>query len=168
MVVRYEPERSPDGGKSYLPVGCGNSNPNTEKMKRNLLLLGQYADAYLKTVQTDDGSGGQVGMIYQLFHLFMGRPEPREAEVFGALKFCDDMLESKLIPLAEAFLAEEITERSFINRMLIKMNIRKKAFPESAWPEGAVVLYGKRISCHLFQEYLYKYVMYMRKAAGKA
>ena len=77
------------------------------------------------------------------------------------------MLESKLIPLAEAFLAEEITERSFINRMLIKMNIRKKAFPESAWPEGAVVLYGKRISCHLFQEYLYKYVMYMRKAAGK-
>ena len=167
MVVRYEPEKSPDDGKSYVPVGCGISNPNTEKMKRNLLLLGQYADEYLKTVQKDDGSGGQAGMIYRLFHLFMGRPESREAEVFGALRFCDDMLESKLIPLAEAFLAEEITERSFINRMLIKMNIRKKAFPESAWPEGSVVLYGKRINCHLFQEYLYKYVMYTRKAAGK-
>ena len=59
---------------------------------------------------------------------------------------------------------EEIRKQRFINKLLIKMNIRKQELHESAWHEGSITKAGGRIKSHLRQERMYKLFMYTRKA----
>ena len=94
----------------------------------------------------------------------MSCPTQAEAESYGDMQFCDDIIEFKLQPVAAEWDLEEIRKQRFTNKLLIKLNIRKQELHESAWSEGSITNAGGRIKSHLRQERMYKLFMYTRKA----
>lgn len=100
-------------------------------------------------------------VIRSLFSLFMGRPSAGEAEVFGSLRFSEDVLEGGERPIAAPLTEKELSAQHFFSKILWLSGIRrgKKGKPrESAWYEGSVVRCGKHIRCHLRQYRLYQAV----------
>lgn len=152
--------------KSYQALESKKRNPNAFRMYRNLDLLSAYTQAYLDEENTKEQQKDTLSLTEQLFSLLMGKPEEFEAEAFGMEKFCDDVLEFKLQPLARGFAKEELRKRGFFHRILIKANIKKEVIQEVAWPEAAIRLSDGKVRYHFWQEHLYKYFMYIRKAAG--
>ena len=94
----------------------------------------------------------------------MSKPTTEEAEAYGSMKFCDDIIEFKLQSVAAEWDAKELKKQCFVSKMLIKLNIKKEELHDSAWPEGSIANYGSRVGYHLWQERLYKLFMYTRKA----
>ena len=105
----------------------------------------------------------QKKVLRNLVTLFMSRPSPKEAESFGRMIFCDDVLEYADRPLAEEMDEKDLRDNHVINKILVMLGIRKKEIRESAWYEGSAVRFGKRPGYHLIQYGLYKYLLYIRQ-----
>ena len=101
-------------------------------------------------------------MLAKILRKGMGHPIKQEAETLGGMKFCDDVLELKMQSVAAEWNADEIKKQRFLSRLLIKFNLREGQLCESGWPEASLVNAGH--SGGIFQEHLYKLLMYLRKA----
>ena len=100
----------------------------------------------------------------KLFTLFMGEPEFFEAEIFGSQLFCDDVLELQMQPVAAELTEKDLKHWGICYRLFIKTGITGKSLKKSAWPEGSIILHGSFAKKYLFQERIYKYLIYLRKA----
>lgn len=152
MTVGYSHE-----GEKFVAIESANPNPNANELMqfKNLALI--YADEYLR------GECGQKRPCKALARL-MSKPTQEEARLYGKMKFCDDIIEHTLQPLAAEWKTKDIKKQRFINKLLIKMNIRKQELHESAWPEGSITNHGGMVCWNLMQERMYKIFMYTRKA----
>lgn len=103
-------------------------------------------------------------MVEKLLSKLMSTPTFTEAKAFGALLFCDDVLELQMQTVAAEYSMEELKQLRLINRLLCKLGIREEELHESAWPEGSITLAGSSIRENLRQERWYKRFMYIRKA----
>lgn len=153
----------------YEAVENDSGNPNADVMEHFIKLLMQYASCY---GETNDGRGAashkeRVSFVESLLKIMMGNPTQWEAEAFGELLFCDDVLELQLQPVAAWWDEEELHKQRFFNKILIKMNLRSGILHESAWAEGSIARIGKKAGNPMRQERLYKSFMYLRKAAYK-
>lgn len=99
----------------------------------------------------------------KLLRLFMGNPICEEAEKYGSMVFCDDVLEYGSRQVAERLNEKDLKDNHVINKTLVMLGIRKKEIKESAWYEGSAVRFGKHPGCHLIQYNVYKYLLYMRQ-----
>ncbi|MCM1086858.1 MAG: hypothetical protein NC419_01795 [Muribaculaceae bacterium] len=162
-------------------------NPNAEVLERFARLLMQYASYYVKVrnvkvrnvkirnekirnvKDAEKMSNRQQINIFieKLFKPMMGYPTRWEAEAFGRMRFCDDVLELQLQPVAVKWDKEELCKQRFFQKLLIKANLKADVLHESAWAEGSIVRSGKKIESLLWQERLYKSLMYLRKAVNR-
>nr|MDE6606890.1 hypothetical protein [Lachnospiraceae bacterium] len=129
--------------------------------------------AYISAGSKNSGLGyhvthkERVRFVESLLSPMMGNPTIWEAEAFGGLMFCDDVLELQLQPVAARWDKEELRKQRFLNKLLIKMNLKNDVLHESAWAEGSIARLGKKAGKSMRQERLYKSFMYLRKAIGK-
>ena len=168
MTIGYErhtDEGCTEAGNSvactYVPIESENKNPNKDLMLEFKSLLMMYVDERLRSVT--ESKAVRHKNAKSLARL-MSKPASEEAEAYGSMKFCDDIIEFKLQHVAAEWDAKELKKQSFVSKMLIKLNIKKEELHDSAWPEGSVANYGSRVGYHLWQERLYKLFMYTRKA----
>lgn len=168
MTIGYErhtDEGCTEAGNSvactYVPIESENKNPNKDLMLEFKSLLMMYVDERLRSVT--ESKAVRHKNAKSLARL-MSRPTSEEAEAYGSMKFCDDIIEFKLQHVAAEWDAKELKKQSFVSKMLIKLNIKKEELHDSAWPEGSIANYGSRVGYHLWQERLYKLFMYTRKA----
>ena len=153
----------------YEAVESESGNPNADVMKYFAKLLIQYAACY----GTADGGRGaaplkkRVRFVESLLKCMMGKPTRWEADAFGELLFCDDVLELQLQPVAAWWDEEELSKQRFFNKILIKMNLKSDILHESGWVEGSIMRLGKKTGNPMRQERIYKCFMYLRKAIGK-
>lgn len=169
MTVGYRKEEH-----GYVPVDSENKNPNRELMMEFKSLLMMYVDERSRDEQytnTEEAvrrmkriAARRQNKNSKKLARLMSSPINQEALTYGNLQFCDDIIEFKLQPVAAEWDLEEIRKQRFINKLLIKMNMRKQELHESAWPEGSITNAGGRIKSHLRQERMYKLFMYTRKA----
>ncbi len=164
MTLGYEA----DGGE-YHPVPGGRQNPNQTTIRRLKKLLLEFGDSYLSYENASEAEWKQdgVNVVPKLLKLFMGTPTVEEAECYGNLQFCDDVLELQMQNVAADWNEEELKKQRFFRKTFIRLNIIKEQLHDSAWPEGSIVLLGKNVRGSLRQERLYKRFMYTRKAMGK-
>lgn len=153
----------------YEAVENDNRNPNADVMEHFAKLLLQYASCYGETCDDRDAATHKkrVSFVESLLKPMMGNPTQWEAEAFGELLFCDDVLELQLQPVAAWWDEEELYKQRFFNKILIKLNLKSGILHESAWAEGSIARFGKKAGSHMRQERLYKSFMYLRKAAYK-
>lgn len=153
----------------YEAVENDSRNPNADVMEHYAELLMQYAACY---GSAGDGMSAaphkkRVGFVESLLKFMMGKPTQWEADAFGGLLFCDDVLELQLQPVAAWWDEEELYKQRFLNKILIKMNLKSDILHESGWAEGSIARLGKKAENHMRQERIYKSFMYLRKAIGK-
>lgn len=156
MTIGYEKKDD-----KYQAVESDRKNPNKELMLEFKSLLMMYVDERLRSVT--EAKAVRHKNAKSLARL-MSKPTSEEAEAYGSMKFCDDIIEFKLQHVAAEWDAKELKKQSFVSKMLIKLNIKKEELHDSAWPEGSIANYGSRVGYHLWQERLYKLFMYTRKA----
>ena len=156
MTIGYEKRDD-----KYQAVESDRKNPNKELMLEFKSLLMMYVDERLRSVT--ESKSVRHKNAKSLARL-MSKPTSEEAEAYGSMKFCDDIIEFKLQHVAAEWDAKELEKQSFVSKMLIKLNIKKEELHDSAWPEGSIANYGSRVGYHLWQERLYKLFMYTRKA----
>lgn len=156
MTIGYEKKDD-----KYQAVESDRKNPNKELMLEFKSLLMMYVDERLRSVT--EAKAVRHKNAKSLARL-MSKPASEEAEAYGSMKFCDDIIEFKLQHVAAEWDAKELKKQSFVSKMLIKLNIKKEELHDSAWPEGSIANYGSRVGYHLWQERLYKLFMYTRKA----
>ena len=168
MTIGYErhtDEGCTEAGNSvactYVPIESENKNPNKDLMLEFKSLLMMYVDERLRSVTESKAVRHKNAKILARL---MSKPASEEAEAYGSMKFCDDIIEFKLQHVAAEWDAKELKKQSFVSKMLIKLNIKKEELHDSAWPEGSIANYGSRVGYHLWQERLYKLFMYTRKA----
>lgn len=145
----------------YVPVESGQENPNKEVMLRNKELIDTYLGNYLECPDRNTDKDKDK-LIEKLLTLCMGNPTAMEAKILGGLQFCDDVLELQMQNVAAEWDSAELKKQRFLNKVLIKMDVREGELHESGWPEGSIVNMGQRSGIR--QEHLYKYFMYLRKA----
>lgn len=153
----------------YQALERDGRNPNRLVIERFAELLEPYAERYVKCTKLTDAGGisdskASKKMCKNLLSLMMGNPTPWEAEAFGSLLFCDDVLELQWQQAAVLWDEKELRMQRFFNKLLIKMNVKRGILHESAWPEGSIVRAGGTVGKNMRQERLYKGFMYLRKA----
>lgn len=157
----------------YIALESDVKNPNAEAMERFSKLLLEYASAYIEAASADNliithtSHAKSVRFVSSLLEPMMGNPTSHEAKAFGELLFCDDVLELNLQPMAAEWDEEQLRENRFLNKLLIKLNLKSASLHESAWPEGSIARLGIKAEMNMRQERLYKSLMYIRKAVGK-
>lgn len=154
---------------AYEAVENDSRNPNADVMEHFVKLLLQYVSCY-GTIDDDKGATPhkkRVSFVESLLKFMMGKPTQWEAAAFGELLFCDDVLELQLQPVAACWDEQELHKQRFLNKILIKMNLKSDILHESGWAEGSIARLGKMAGNHMRQERIYKSFMYLRKAIGK-
>lgn len=106
-------------------------------------------------------------VIKKLLELFMGRPTPEEAELFGSLEFSDDVLEDEKQQVAIRLNETELKANHVLNKALVMLGIKQEYIRESAWYEGSAVRHGKHVRWHLNGYRAYKYLLYLRQMYWK-
>lgn len=173
-ICLYETVVSAPGGMTVaykslcgrlIPIFNGVDNPNSEQMKRNLVLI----EEYINNLNYDHKSfeKDEVLIIEKLLQTSMARPTRDEASTMGALQFCDDVLESGMQNIARKWTYKELVKQNFVLKILFKFFNSKVKLHESGWPEGSIVnLCGEGITGKfaLMNERAYKRGMYLRKA----
>lgn len=166
MTLGYQ-KHGPEG--MFVPKE-GKKNPNGFRMEQGKALCLEYVGQYLKFVPDGtelclkEETAFSAKTAEGLFSLLMGRPKRFEAEAFGNLAFCDDVLELGMQPLAVHWGPKDLKKQGFLQKVLVKSGIRKDILHESAWPEGSVVQSGYRVGHYLREIRLYHAVMHLRKA----
>ena len=133
-----------------------------EKLSRRLEEYTRRAAGQIMDLDDAD-TDSEKKTMKKILTLFMGHPTRDEAEAYGSLGFCDDVLEYADRPLAEEMDEKDLRDNHVINKILVMLGIRKKEIRESAWYEGSAVRFGKRPGYHLIQYGLYKYLLYIRQ-----
>lgn len=161
MTLRYEEK---DG--KYIPVYDSIAPERKQYMEQLETVLLGYTEKAAESV-TDISAVNcrkDKKAMKKLLKLFMGNPTKDEAEVYGTLVFCDDVLEYGSRQLAAVMDEKDLTDNHVINKILVMLGIRKTEIKESAWYEGSVVRYAKkRPRYHLMQYGMYKYLLYIRQ-----
>ena len=160
MTIAYE-ER--DG--RYAPVYTSVTDERRKQMQRlegSLLRYVREASEALRDIDSADCRREKRRMA-PLLKRFMGKPTREEAEVFGRMFFCDDVLEYAHHPLAELMTEKELRANHAINKILVMTGLRKEEIEESAWFEGSAVMSSERPGRHLFWYGIYKYLLHIRQ-----
>lgn len=160
MTLRYEEK---DG--KYVPVYDAVSSEKKENMGQLESVLLDYTQNAISRQNRLEESNSQKEKkaMKKLLKLFMSNPTKEEAEVYGGLIFCDDVLEYGDRQLAAVMDEKELSDNHVINKVLVLLGIRKTDIKESAWYEGSVVRYAKRPAYHMVQYEIYKYLLYIRQ-----
>lgn len=167
-----KPDRMNMQSSVYVALESRTPNPNAEVIERFAKLLAAYASVYaeaaaesISAVHRDKKT--RLRFVESLIQPMMGSPVKQEAQAFGEMLFCDDVLELRLQPVAAMWDEEQLRKHRFFNKLLIRLNLKSDIFHESAWPEGSIAILGIKTTKNLKQERLYKRFMYLRKAIGK-
>lgn len=160
MTIGYCASEDTGGSPYYKPIESRDKNPNNSRILQNKNLLKKYGEAYAKEKPSKAGAK----LAEKICVLFMGSPKPFEAEMFGSLLFCDDVLELQMQPVAADITDKDLRDWGICHKLLIKAGILQRNPKKSAWPEGSITLLGKSVKKHLLQERIYKYLIYLRKA----
>ena len=134
---------------------------NADAMVRYCALADQFADAYSKqSLQPrKDNHIYSESILRQL----MGSPQRWEAQAFGSLRFCDDIIEKTVQPVAAPLTREQIRRQHVLSKAAIMMGLKKGRIYESAWIEGSIALAFDDPSTELIHARLYKEFVYIRK-----
>ena len=97
----------------------------------------------------------------------MSTPTVREAEVYGALPFSDDVLDENEQQIAARLTPEELRSNHPWRKAAIMLGISKGRLKESAWYEGSAVRSGTGIRRNLTAYKLYKMMVYIKKEAAR-
>lgn len=161
MTMGYE--RKKDG--SYQPVYADISDTQYEFMKQIEGQMEQYTEAFLQEIDTiqDLNMESDRTVITKLLQLFMGEPTEQEAEVFGSLRFSDDILDDGDRQIADLLTEKELTSNHVWRKIFAMCGIGNKYVRESAWYEGSAVRGGNHVKHHLRRYAAYKYLLYLRK-----
>lgn len=147
-------------GSCYQAIRDTGVNANVDYLRRNVRLLEQYQ-------RWNEVRSDSIEACRNLKHL-MSRPTLEEVKTLGELRFCDDVLETNIQALAAEWNIEELRQQRFINKVLVKLGVRKGTLHESAWPEGSITRVCTKelqnVRAALRQERCYKRFMYVRKA----
>lgn len=161
MTLGYEKKDS-----GYCPRFSPISRERIEFMEQTEKYLTVYvkeiADCILDLSQVDCEEDKKV--IKKLLKLFMGNPTKEEAELYGALKFSDDVMDDAVRQVAEPLGEMELRANHAVNKILVMLGLKNAYIRESAWYEGSVARYGKNRRSHLFHYAVYKYLLYIRNA----
>ena len=160
MTLRYEEKEG-----QYIPVYDGVSNEkkaNMQELEDVLLHYTKNAVEQRVCLEESDSQREKKAMK-KLLKLFMSNPTKDEAETYGGLIFCDDVLEYGDRQLAAVMDEKELSDNHVINKVMILLGIRKKDIKESAWYEGSVIRCAKRPTYHMVQYGIYKYLLYIRQ-----
>ena len=148
--------------EKYVPVYDLVSNPNKDKINRYIEMIRRFMDGYV-----DDGAkyneARSKKLVRQIAYRLMGNPNKEEAEIFGSLLFCDDVLEKSMQKVAAELTDEEIKNLRFINKLLIMKGKKSGVIRDSAWIEGTIVRNGNKVRGNLWHARMYKYIVYIRK-----
>ena len=106
-------------------------------------------------------------VVSRLMETFMSTPTVREAEVYGALPFSDDVLDENEQQIAARLTPEELRSNHPWRKAAIMLGISKGRLKESAWYEGSAVRSGTGIRRNLTAYKLYKMMVYIKKEAAR-
>ncbi len=127
------------------------------------LYLEMYAKAYSNYRSLDNGAPISESILSKL----MAKPDKWEADIYGNLTFCDDVLEGDAQTIAAQLTYEDICNLRLLRKTIIwflsKLHVRTADIHESGWIYGSIVRCGKHIRWSLMQARLYNYLMYIRK-----
>lgn len=128
----------------------------------------EYLTVYVKEIAGYISDLSQIDceedkkVIKKLLRLFMGNPTKEEAEVYGALKFSDDVMDDAVRQVAEPLNEAELRANHAVNKILVMLGIKNGYIRESAWYEGSAARHGRNRRRHLFHYAVYKYLLYIR------
>lgn len=154
-----------------MTLGYENNNPviadygslNSEYLETMQPYLEMFARAYARNRELDNG----VSVSEDILSKLMARPDKWEAELYGTLKFCDDVLEGDAQDIAVRLPYRDICNlrlfRKTVIWLLSKLHIRTPEIHESGWIYGSIVRCGKHVRWSLLQARLYNCLMYVRK-----
>lgn len=155
--------------KKYVPIFA----PYDKGRKHFMESLEQLFAAYAARLADSMESIGDVDcakdrkVIRKLLKMFMGKPAPEEAELFGRLEFSDDVLEDDKQQVAVYLNEAELKANHAANKALVMLGLKQEYIKESAWYEGSAVRYGKHVRWHLVWYRAYKYLLYLRQMYWK-
>lgn len=160
MTLRYQEK---DG--KFMPVYDVISSEKNENMGQLESVLLDYTENAVKQRTHLEESNSQKAKkaMKKLLKLFMSNPTKEEAEIYGGLVFCDDVLEYGDRQLAAVMDEKELSDNHVVNKVMVLLGIRKKDIKESAWYEGSVIRCAKRPTYHMVQYEIYKYLLYIRQ-----
>lgn len=150
----------------FVPVIDSLSDERKAYMKQMEGVLMSYVDRASERVMDLESidSAREKKTLAKMLRLFMTRPSKAEAEIYGGLIFCDDVLEYGNRQLAERMSEHDLTSNHAMNKILVMLGIRKGHVKESAWYEGSVIRCGtKKRRYHLMQYRVYRYMLFMRQ-----
>lgn len=160
MTIGYK-EREGKYDPLYAPV----SHKRICQMRTLESALLQYVERTAERRQDIESAdcGSEKEQIRRLLKKFMGNLSPEEAEIYGEMYFCDDVLEYAGRPLAEVMSEDELRANHVVNKILVMTGFRRGEIKESAWYEGSAVRSSPDPAWHLFQYRIYKYLLYIRQ-----
>ena len=153
MTLSYD--KTPEGVRPVMPADCLNKAP----IERWCALVDRLAETYAPQPDGERVAPACAGPLCRL----MGSPRRREAELFGPLLFCDNLLETSAQPVAAPLTAEEIRAQRIVPKLLRMLGRGAGETRESAWIEGSIVLRGECVQSNLLHARLYKTLIYIRK-----
>ncbi|MCR5343434.1 MAG: hypothetical protein K6E70_08765 [Butyrivibrio sp.] len=136
---------------------------NSEYLETMAPFLEMYAKAYARNRELDNG----ISVSEDILSKLMAAPDKWEAELYGKLEFCDDVLEGDAQDIAAKLPYKDICNlrlfRKTVIWLLSKLHFRTPDIHESGWIYGSIVRCGKHVRWSLMQARIYNYLMYIRK-----
>lgn len=160
MTLGYEVQ-----DRRYMPVFDKVSLEREREMESLEKVLCRYVDAAacvtedIRTISIER----EKEILQKIVTLFMSRPSVAEAEGFGNMIFCDDVLEYGDRRLAAEMSGRDLRDNHVISKILVMLGVSKKEIKESAWYEGSAVRYSRHPAWHLIQFEIYKYLLNIRQ-----
>lgn len=164
MTMGYE-----KSGEYYQPKLADISDERKRFMQETESYLCKYVEEiadYISGLDQIDCEKDRK-VIKKLLKLFMGDPTKEEAEVYGALRFSDDVIDDAARQVAEPLNEVELRANHAVNKILVMLGIKDEYIRESAWYEGSAARYEKNKRSHLFHYAVYKYLLYIRNSYFK-
>ncbi|WP_207638167.1 hypothetical protein [Butyrivibrio sp. AC2005] len=161
ITLGYKKDSS-DSGRFHAEI-VEYGSLNREYLETMQPYLEMYANAYSSYSALDNGAAISESILSKL----MAKPDKWEANIYGNLFFCDDVLEEDAQTIAAKLTYEDICNLRLLRKTLIwflsKFNVRTADIHESGWIYGSIVRCGKHVHWSLMQARLYNYLMYIRK-----
>lgn len=102
-------------------------------------------------------------IVKKLLAEFMGSPVKEEVQVYGKLRFSDDIMDHASKYVAESLNEKELRANHVVNKALHMLGIRHGYIKESPWYEGSAALHGRHAGYHRKQYAMYKCLLYIRQ-----
>ncbi len=166
MTLSYRKE-----GDVVIPEQTGGSGLNSCFLNDILRVLIAYADT-LKGSISGDNRDNRVRISGAILTKLMAYPETWEAENYGKLQFCDDVLESGAQDIAADLLYEDIKNLRLLRKLRLwigkKLHIKSRVINdttlhESGWLYASIVRCRGSVRWSLNCARMYQRLMYYRK-----